>query len=152
VIDTIITIQGREVLNIDELRRQFLLLKDGRHHIQSTDLRRRSLPMNDYYFAVVVPMVHEGLYEAGWDEIRTNAAAHEYLKSNFIRREIINVKTGEMMEVKGGSTARFTIPEFNAYVEEICKWAAEYLGVVIPSPDKAWKAVKAKQQKQMRGV
>lgn len=119
---------------MDEFREAFRGLKEGKHLVTVKDYRRRSLPQNAYYWSVVVPMVRRGLYESGFDEVQTDQDAHELIKKEFVRKEFVNKQTGEVVSITG-STAGLSVSEFAEYLEKICRWASEYLGVVIPSPN-----------------
>jgi hypothetical protein len=109
-------------------------LKDGFYRITIKDARKRSLHQNAYYWGVVVPIVRQGLWDAGYDSVATNNDAHEVLKFFHLKKQFVSKKTGEVVEF-GGSTTELDIPGFNSYIENICRWAAEYLGVSIPSPN-----------------
>lgn len=132
--ELILYISNGYVVNVDKLKEILLKLKDGQHMLTIKDLRRRSLPQNAYYWSVVVPMVRKGLYDIGYDDVRTNEDAHEVLKYLFIKKEVINKQTGEFYNITGHSKD-LNIPEFQEYLESICRWAVENLGVVIPSPN-----------------
>jgi hypothetical protein len=127
-------ISNRKVINKDEFNAAFKNLKDGKHLVTIKDLRKRSIAQNSYYWGVMIPLVRHGLYEAGYDEVKTNDDAHEVLKHVHLKQRIVNKQTGDVIDI-AGSSAALTTPEFNIYVEAICKWAAEFLGVVIPSPN-----------------
>jgi hypothetical protein len=129
-------IRGGKIINPAEMRELFNTLKEGRHQLTIKDMRKRSLPQNDYYWGVVVPMCRQGLYDAGYDEVKTSLDSHEVLKHLFLKKEVVNKSTGEVL-VLDGSSKELTIPEFNEYIENICKWAAEYLSIAIPSPNEA---------------
>ena len=81
----------------------------------------------------MIPMVKDGLIDAGYDEIKDNQDAHEILKILFNKKQIINKLTEEIITVPG-STTKLSRKEFGDYMEEIAKWAAEYLGINIPPP------------------
>ena len=96
--------------------------------------RDRSNSQLGYYFAGIVPIVQEGLRAMGYSF--TKDQTHRFLTANWLFDEIISEKTGEVFQVPlslkkdgGVTTARF-----NIFVEEIQRWAAEELGVVIPEP------------------
>ena len=125
------------IMNMDEFRKLFYGLKNGKYHITLKDARQRSIPQNRYYRGVVVPLVREGLYEAGYDEVKTNEDAHEVLKGLFHKKNIVNKLTGDVITTVL-STTELTIPDFEKYIETICKWAAEFLGVAIPAPHQAY--------------
>ena len=126
MIDLIIQISDRKIINSQDLKKIFNQLKDGKHQITIQDLRKRSLSQNDYYWSVVVPMCRVGLYNAGYDEIKQDQDAHKALKNLFIPKD------GKKLE---GTTTKLTVVGMNQYLESICKWAAEYLSIVIPTPN-----------------
>lgn len=132
--ELIININNRKILNMTELKKAFNQLKDGKHLLTIKDYRKRSLPQNAYYWSVVVPLIRRGLYDAGYDEVRTNDDAHEVIKQVHLKRNIVNKQTGELIEI-AGHTSKLTIPEFNEFIEAVCKWSAEWLNVYIPSPN-----------------
>lgn len=125
---------NKQIVNIAEFKAFFDQMKVGKHLLIHKDYRKRSLPQNAYYWAVVVPMVQKGLYDAGYDDVTDNDIAHEVIKRLFIKKDIVNKDTGEMLVQGVGSTAKLTVPEFEELVEKVSKWSAEYLGIVIPAP------------------
>lgn len=131
--ELVIDMSNNSILNMDEFKQLFYGLKNGKYYLKLKDYRKRSIPQNRYYRGVVVPLVREGLYEAGYDEVKTNDDAHEVLKGLFHKKNVVNKLTGDVITTVL-STTEFTIPEFEKYIETICKWAAEYLGVIIPAP------------------
>ena len=135
MVEVVIHINNRKVVNMKEFRDAFNQLKDGKHLVTVKDMRKRSIPQNAYYWGVIVPMVRKGLYDAGFDEVRTNDDAHEVLKHVHLRKHIVSKHTGEIITEIAGSSTTLSIPEFNDYIEAICKWASEYLGIIIPSPN-----------------
>ena len=134
MVEVVLYISNKKVVNMQEFKAAFNQLKDGKHLVTVKDMRRRSIAQNSYYWGVMVPLVRRGLYEAGYDDVKTNDDAHEVLKHVHLKNRIVNKQTGDVIDIAGSSAALST-PEFNIYVEAICKWAAEFLGVVIPSPN-----------------
>lgn len=130
----ILNISNRRIVNLQDFKQLLNSLKDGKHHIAVKDMRKRSLPQNAYYWGVVVPMVKQGLYEAGYDEVQSNDDAHEVIKHIHLKKRIVSKQTGDTIDI-AGSTAKLSIPEFNNFIEDVCRWSAEFLGVVIPSPN-----------------
>lgn len=102
------------------------------------DARTRSLPQNAYYWGVIVPLVRQGLYDAGYDEVKTNMDAHEVIKHLHLRKRVVSKQTGDVIDI-AGSTAGLSVIEFNTLIEDVCRWSAEFLGVVIPSPNQQMK-------------
>lgn len=134
MVEVIINISNRKVVNMQEFKAAFNQLKDGKHMVTVKDIRKRSIPQNSYYWGIIVPMVRKGLYDAGYDEVTTNDDAHEVMKHIHLRKRIVSKQTGDVIDISN-SSAKLSIPEFNIYIEAICKWASEYLGIVIPSPN-----------------
>jgi len=94
--------------------------------------KRRSLMQNAYYFGVLLPIIQQGLLDAGYRVGKEQT--HDLLKSMFAKEEIVNESTGEIMTVIG-STANMTTVKMMDYFSEITQWAAEYLGVHVPAPN-----------------
>ena len=92
---------------------------------------KRSDQQNRYYWGGVVPIVCMGLNDIGY---RINEAdTHEYLKATFLKDSIVNENTGELLPMVG-STRKLTTVEFMEYIQDIQRWAAEFLGVNVPDP------------------
>jgi len=86
----------------------------------------RTNQQNSYYWGVVVDMVSK---ELGYEPHEM----HEEFKRMF------NPQPSKIdPEVTfGGSTTKLTTTEMNEYIERIARWAAGYLGIVIPDPTEA---------------
>jgi hypothetical protein len=93
---------------------------------------KRSLLQNSYYHGCVVPAVRFALNEAGFK--MSVLQVHELLKFKFLKDEVINETTGEIITTIG-STTGLTKSAFMDYIAEIQQWAAEYLNCVIPDPN-----------------
>lgn len=92
---------------------------------------RRSVEQNAYYWGVVIPMVQNGLKDVGY--VVDKDGTHEFLKDRFNRIELVNEKTGEILNTTG-STTKLSTTEMMEYFAEIQRWAAEYLNIEIPDP------------------
>ncbi len=93
--------------------------------------RRRSLLQNAYYHGVVVPIVQQGLLDAGYKVGREQV--HDFLKATFHKCELVNEATGEVLQTVGSTTGMSTL-QMMEYFQAITLWAAEYLNVQIPEP------------------
>jgi len=133
MVEVIINISNKKVVNMKEFREAFNQLKDGKHLVTVKDIRKRSIPQNSYYWGVMVPMIRKGLYESGFDEVRTNDDAHEIIKHVHLKKQMVSKQTGDVIDVAGSSSV-LSIPEFNEFIERVCRWASEYLSIYIPSP------------------
>lgn len=95
--------------------------------------RMRTHPQNAYLWGVVYPAVLYGLRDVGW-ELTSTEQAHEFCKQKFASREVINKDTGEVLTLPA-STAAMNTTDFQAYVQQIREFAAEYLNIEIPEPN-----------------
>jgi hypothetical protein len=127
-------ISNSEIVNKKAISKAFKELSDGRYVVKIEKKNKRSLNQNQYYWGVVCEMVKDGLRDAGYREVKTKDDAHEIMKALFLKQRIVNELTDEVIEVPG-STAKLTTIEFNNYIEEIIKWAGEYLSIAIPLPN-----------------
>lgn len=132
--EIIITIFNRKIIEAEALKEFFRQMKDGRHMIIHKDCRKRSLSQNAYYWGVVVPYIQKGLFDIGYDDVTDNETAHDVIKTLFLQKIIANKKDGDTIYLQG-STKKLNIPEFNEFIERVIKWASEFLGIVIPSPE-----------------
>jgi len=110
-------------------------VEDGYYFVSIKSKKARSLQQNKYYWAVMVPLVKIGLAHIGYDEIRTNEDAHNVIKGLFLKKEIVNKISGEVMPGGYKSTTELNTLEFNELIESVQKWAVEYLGIDIPNPN-----------------
>ena len=96
---------------------------------------KRSSPQNNYLWGVVYEIVKQGLYDATGETMSSNAIHYELLLPKFApEREIVNKETGEVITQKITSSA-MTKSEFSEYVDNISKFASEFLNVEIPASD-----------------
>lgn len=110
--------------------------------------RIRSLKLNSYYWAEVVPKIQAGLKELGtrlnlsetdqWieDYFKSTSSdqAHQYLKDRFIEKEIVDQDSGEIIKNKI-TTTNMSNSEFLDYIAQITQFGAEMLGVQILQPN-----------------
>lgn len=101
--------------------------------------KQRSSPQNRYYWGVVVPSILVAFIEIGNDLQQDNPEhlemVHGFLKDKFLHNGIeISNAHGEAEHLPP-STARLSTIEQEEYHEDIRRWAAEYLNVVIPLPN-----------------
>ncbi len=96
--------------------------------------KSRSTPQNAYYHGVVIPSIRFGLKETqGF--LPTAAETHEWLKSKFNCKELVNHETGDYQTFPQSTTILSTI-EFSDYVDRCRAFAQEFLNVTIPDPEK----------------
>ena len=127
-------ITHNQITNKQVIRKAFEALNDGRYLVSIESNKNRSGQQNRYYFGCVLPLVKDGLIDVGYREISTNEETHDLMKYMFLKKQIANEETGEVIESIGSTTKLSTI-EFNDYIDRIAQFAAEMLGVVIPPPN-----------------
>lgn len=125
-------------LHIPALRRQQMAadvakLKEGRYvEIELRPMPRRSHNQNAYYWTAVVPEITDALKALGHET--DHETTHELLKAKFNSRPICNAD-GEVIGELPQTTTRLNITEFSEYIERVVRWAAQFLGLVIPPPN-----------------
>ena len=97
--------------------------------------KSRSNSQNSFYWGVVLPLIQKGLLDAT-GELRSNDNIHYNILLPLFAptNEIINIDTGECINERLTSS-EMTTTQFCEYIIEIQKWAAEFLGIDIPSPN-----------------
>jgi len=89
---------------------------------------KRSNPQNRYLWGVVYPIIGNKL---GYD----TETVHEVFKQKFgVKVELRNNITIPK------STTKYTTIEFNEYIDNICKFALEFLKLEIPQPNETIEA------------
>jgi len=129
-----IHITHNQITNKQVIRKAFEELKDGRFKVTIESNNGRSSDQNKYYWSGVIPLIKDGLIDVGYREINSNEAVHDLMKYMFLKKQIVNQETGEVIETIG-STTKLTTIEFSDYVDRIAQFAAEILGVVIQPPN-----------------
>jgi hypothetical protein len=87
---------------------------------------RRTTQQNRYLFGVVYPLLADAIGEPDTDLI------HELCRQKF---NPAKVKVGGEEVTVGGKTSDLDTVQFQDYVGKIQRWAAEFLGTVIPDPN-----------------
>lgn len=92
--------------------------------------KHRSNMQNAYYWAVVVPIIQQGISDC-WGETYSKEKTHDLLKAEFLYVEKVNEDTGEIIRIIR-STKECSTVEMMEYIEECKKFATEWFGVSIP--------------------
>ena len=134
-----------ELSYLDKFWNAVRSLPNGKYKLTIEKLyRKRSNEQNKFLWGVIYPIVRDGLVEVGYDEFNHDTdceKTHSLCKYLFLKTEMVNKKTGEIIETVR-STAELTTIETMEYWACIDQWASEYLGVVIPDPDPNYETVK----------
>lgn len=127
--ETIIYKNDCKITNQPALDKFLRELPDGPTHLRATDRRKRTLEQNAYFHGIVLALVRDGLINAGYD-ISTTDEAKQVVKALFAKKIVSDGVTE--IEIHQ-DTSEMTKDEFSAFIDNIQKWASEYLGVYIPS-------------------
>lgn len=95
----------------------------------------RSGFQNRYYWGAVIPSIKYAMESKGF-LIKNKETVHDLLKLKFLKGEILNIATGELIETIG-STTNLSKSDFSDYIEKIKAWAAQYLECVIPEANES---------------
>lgn len=128
-----VTDQGKLTLFNKEVLTRWLADNKEKNVLIEIEVKKakRSLPQNNYYFGVVVPMIKSAMNEYGNDF--TTEEAHEFLKSQFNYKEV-EITDGHYINVPR-STTKLDTTGFQEYVLKIQQFASEMLGIIIPEPN-----------------
>lgn len=107
-------------------------LPDGKYKVVVTKSDKRTLQQNDWFHAVL-PQIKDGLRDAGYNDIRTNEDAKDFIKSLFFKKEVSNgIETVEVIQ----GTSETSKLDFASKAEDIIIWAQQYLGIDVAPPGK----------------
>jgi hypothetical protein len=107
--------------------------------ILTKQFNRRSLEQNAYLHGVVIPEIRLGMIEAGYSPAECSTeAVKDFLKFRFAKKELVNEKTGEIIETVQ-PTSQMNTAEMTDFIEEVRRFASEYLNRYIPSPNEQMK-------------
>lgn len=124
--------------NLQNIYTFFRAASDGSYMLSVTKQRKgRTLNQNEWLWGCVYPILLDGLLDAGW-EFTSVEQVHEFFKARFAKEKVVNYDTGEIVELPK-STASMDTQQFSTYVDMLRDYAADYLNVNIPEPDKNWR-------------
>lgn len=126
----IIHVKDNQATNPEALKRAFKV-PDGIYNLELKSRNRRSLNQNAYFHGPVLELVLQGLRDAGYDEVKTKQDAKLVLKTLFLKKSITN-GIEEINIIR--ETSSLTKEEFGEFIQQIQKWASEYLNVIIEDP------------------
>lgn len=130
----IISIEEGQIINPKPVRKLFNSLKDGKYNVEISKISRRSNQQNRYLHGVLIPEFRRALNSVGYDEVKDDEQAKEIMKQMFLKRQVVNKDTGEVLEYVQ-QTRDMTKEENNILIEEVIKFAAENMNYQIPYPN-----------------
>lgn len=97
--------------------------------------KQRSIPQNRYYHGSLIPQVIDALVNSGYPRSElSEEIVHELLKIKFLKKDIFNEQTGEVLSITG-STSSLTTTDFMDYIDDVSRWMSEYLNTVLILPN-----------------
>lgn len=102
--------------------------------------KRRSNPQNRYYWGCVIPAIVHAMIDLGNDALQIGNSEHGELVHEFLKSKLLD-NGDEIQGIEGlifklpPSTKKCTTIEFDIYMENVRKWAAENLSISIPEPN-----------------
>lgn len=112
----------REILND-------INLPSGGYSIEIKKTKKtRSTQANRYYF-LLVAMIRDRLIDLGHDV--DSETTHEMLKGRLLYSEMIDENSGEIIKIPR-STKKLGTSEFMDYIEDVKRFSAEVLDLVLP--------------------
>lgn len=129
---TILYVSNEEITNRQAAAQFFnsLKKKDGKYLITAKEISRRTLPQNSF-FHVLCSMLVEPLRDAGYEWVYTTEDAKHVVKDHFLKVSNVNEKTGEIIYTYR-RTSEMSKEEMQILIDDIYRWAAEYLNTVLP--------------------
>lgn len=128
----IISIRKGEIQNKGTVRKFFESLADGKWLLEADNSKKRTNPQNRYLHGILIPEFRKALLSVGYN-IRTDAQAKEVIKAMFLKRQITNEDTGEVVEYIA-PTSGLNKEEMGELIDEVIRFAAENMSYVIPYP------------------
>ena len=95
--------------------------------------KSRSLPQNNFYWAVTLPFF-QNLFHEAWGEIRPIEEIHEILKATCNYTEIPNPATGEIQRIPK-STTELTTSEWMDFELQMDQFARDFFNATLPKPN-----------------
>lgn len=134
MVEFLLQIRMGAVDNRQNLYSHLGALADGTYMVSIKEANRRSNNQNAYIHAVLFPEVRKALRNLGWDEIRTIEHAKMVCKANFLKEEIVNKETGEVVTMIK-DTSQLTRGEMAAFIDQVIRWAQTDLNWQILPPN-----------------
>lgn len=123
------------------LKALYTLLRASKDGIYTITVRRkrkaRTNDQNGWLWGCIYPLLLEALLDAGW-EYTSVEQVHEFFKGQCLKDSVVNRDTGEIVEFPASTAIMDTIT-FSTYIQQLRQYAAEYLNLDIPDPDKDWR-------------
>lgn len=127
--------RNNQIVNLPRFLNRLSELPDDSYFVEIKPAGNRTNTQNNYYWQILGEYIQPGLYNLGYRMITTKELAHEFCRTLFLKKDIVNENTGEVGGFIIESTSNLSKQQFTQYVENIIQMAAEYLGISIPEPN-----------------
>ena len=137
-----VTPEGKLLLNDSEMFKNDISVFAGKEVDLTVQKHQvlKTLNQNSFLHGPVIEIVQRGFLEAGYKEAKDPDWVRNVLKWKFLKYEIINEDTGEIMTDENGnvmfavrSIADLKKAEYSEFIDKIVTWSFETLGVDIVS-------------------
>jgi hypothetical protein len=115
------------------LKNAIAALPTGKYQFKIERKDQRSLQQNAYLHGVMLPIVRDALYDAGWNNIKTIDHAKEEIIKMFCGYDETNVKTGETKTFYR-RTHELTKLQFMELVQDVQIWLLDFFNIELPLP------------------
>ena len=119
-----LTVRNRKQFDLD-----LCTLKDGEYVLTLERKRSKRSGQQNRYYWFSVSLIRERFKELGTECSLEDV--HAFLRSKFLYNELINEKTGEVLQIPR-STTELNKSDFGEYVDRIKIFAAESMDLYIP--------------------
>lgn len=108
---------------------------DYLYKVEITRLSKaKSREQENFRWGVMYPEVLKGLKDVGYKEVKTKDDVHEIVKNLFLKKDIVNETTGEVMTIPD-TTKNLSVDREQEFQEDIRLWASEFLGISLSEPN-----------------
>jgi hypothetical protein len=128
-----ITIGSEGIVNKKQVRQFFGDLPPGKWLLKAERKDKRSSQQNRYLHGVMLPIIRDALKDAGWNMIKTVEDAKDFVKVKFLKYDMPNEATGEVVEMYRNTSALTKI-QFMELVQDVQIWLMEFFSIELPLP------------------
>jgi hypothetical protein len=96
--------------------------------------KAHSREQENFRWGVLYPEILQGLREMGWSEVRNKDDVHDIIKALFLKKDIVNEGTGEVITIPDTSR-NLSVEQEQQLQEDIRLWAAEFLSIQLSEPN-----------------
>lgn len=131
--DCFISIEGGKIQNRTAFQKFLNQHGDGRYYLKTESKNKRTNNQNRYIHGVLFPELGLALKNVGYSN-SDEVIAKNFAKRQFLTCHLVNHHTGEQVEyIK--DTHELTTNEMNEFIENVIRFAAEYLNYEIHYPN-----------------